>query len=86
MFELWLRAELIANADQCSINTLVLGCVYLLKNSVVVVQTSKRVTTDLVLKSSRDYKLCTVWFQGCKVYVKVFLHHYFSNFLLGNMI
>lgn len=61
IFELCLRAVLIASADKYSINALVLGCVYLLKNSVVVVQPPKGVTTDLVIKSSRDYKLCTVW-------------------------
>lgn len=54
-FELWFRVEIIATAGQYSINALVLDCVFLLKNGVVVVQASKRVTTHLlVLNSSRD--------------------------------
>lgn len=45
-FELWCRVEFITNADQYSINTLVLGCVYLLKNSIVVVQASKSINNS----------------------------------------
>lgn len=48
------------NAVQCSINTIVLGHVYLLRNSVVVIQASKRVTaTHLpVLTNITDYIIC----------------------------